>query len=96
VKTSWIALTNPLKLLIAEAGSATRMPMTGSAYSRTLPTVERANADDRADQEEENVEAAEVPLKFPPLGGGSDGHRVQQFSHAVTPGALVTRSHSLT
>ena len=42
MNTSWIALTNPLKLVMALDGSTTRMPITGSAYSRTLRTVERA------------------------------------------------------
>ena len=31
VKTLWMALTNPLKLVIALAGSTSRMPSTGSA-----------------------------------------------------------------
>jgi hypothetical protein len=39
-----MALTNPLKLLIADDGSAIRMPMTGSEYSSTLPAAERAMA----------------------------------------------------
>ena len=39
-----MALTNPLKLVMALLGSTIRMPMTGSAYNSTLPTVERRMA----------------------------------------------------
>ena len=42
VKTSWMALTNPLKLVMALVGRTIRMPITGSAYSTTLATAERA------------------------------------------------------
>ena len=42
VKTSWIALTNPLKLVMALDGRTIRMPITGRAYSTTLATAERA------------------------------------------------------
>ncbi len=42
LKTSWIALTNPLKFVMALDGRTIRMPITGRAYSTTLATAERA------------------------------------------------------
>ncbi len=44
MKTCWIALTKPLKLVIEAGGSTSRMPITGSAYSTTEPMVDRAMA----------------------------------------------------
>ena len=44
VKTDWMALTNPLKLVMAVDGSTIKMPSTGSAYRMTLATPERAMA----------------------------------------------------
>src|SRR5487761_1714334 len=42
--TDWMALANPLKLVMAVDGSTIRMPMTGRAYSSTLATPERVMA----------------------------------------------------
>jgi hypothetical protein len=39
-----MALVNPLKLVIADVGSTTRMPRTGMPYSSTLAMAERAMA----------------------------------------------------
>jgi hypothetical protein len=47
---------------------------------------DRVHTDDRADEEEQDVEATEVPLEFLPFGRCGDGHRVQQFSHQVSSG----------
>ena len=41
VNTSWMAETKPLKLEIADDGSAMRIPMTGRLYRMTEPIADR-------------------------------------------------------
>ncbi|HEY1701634.1 MAG TPA: hypothetical protein VGG75_18155 [Trebonia sp.] len=42
---------------------------------------DRVDADDRAQQEEQDVEAAEVPPQFASLGGRRDGDGADQAGH---------------
>jgi hypothetical protein len=57
---------------------------------------DRVHADDRADEEEEDVEAAKVTLQLLSLRRGSEGLYLEDVSHQVCSGPLVAEAHILT